>query len=165
VSLGSLHWRPGAKLGGGGGGGSSARVAQLALIHVCRVLGVVRWLGGRGIGGKFFGRWRRPTGVGALACRSGRDPTINMRWKGGGETIVMGLWGDSNFLSLEIIISLSFRVHPGNGTILKSSKKTHTQCQKDSAFGTHSGVCSQEHLPFRKMNILVRTCKKFANPI
>ena len=72
------------EVGGGGGGGSSARVAQLALVHVGRVLGVVRWLGGRGIGGEFFGRWRRPTGVGALACRSGRDPTINMRWKGGG---------------------------------------------------------------------------------
>ena len=37
-------------------------------------------------------------------------------------------------------------------------KKTRTQCQgvrKILFSDTHSGVCGQEHLPFRKMNILV----------
>ena len=39
-------------------------------------------------------------------------------------------------------------------------KKTRTQCQgvrKILFSDTHSGVCGQEHLPFRKMNILVHT--------
>ena len=81
----AAHFTDGPGQSWGGGRSSSARVAQLALVHVGRVLGVVCWLGGRGIGGDFFWRWQRPTGVGALACRSGRDPTINMRWKGGGE--------------------------------------------------------------------------------
>ena len=69
-----------------------------------------------GVGGgpPVWGRWRVVVGGTRQSPCGGR---------GEGETIVMGLWGDSNFLSLEIIISLSFRVHPGNGTILKSSKK------------------------------------------
>ena len=55
-------------------------------------------VGGQGNGRQCLGHWRQPVGIGALACHRGRDPTINIRWKGGGETIVIGLRGGLFFL-------------------------------------------------------------------
>jgi hypothetical protein len=94
VALGSRCWRPRSNWEEG------QHVAWLALIRVGGVLGVVHWQGNQQhVGGIGNGN----LGLGLLACRRGRDPTINMRWKveggrgeggdnchgvGGGEVII-----------------------------------------------------------------------------
>jgi len=79
-----------------GGGGSSARVAQLALVRVGRVLGVVRWSGGRGMGGNFGGIGDGPPALGHWRAIGGGTRQSTRGGRGGGgdnKEKVMGLGG------------------------------------------------------------------------